>query len=64
MYHASKRLFLESWHSIREPNAINEHIYIPDIYKALGNPKWRLRGSFKAIICIRKSFMLKKVIVF
>ena len=26
-------------YSIREPNAINEHIYIPDIYKALGNPK-------------------------
>ena len=35
----SKRLFLEAWHLIREPNAINEHIYIPDIYKALGNPK-------------------------
>ena len=35
----SKRLFLAAWHSIREPNAINEHIYIPDIYKALGNPK-------------------------
>ena len=35
----SKRLFLEAWHSIRERNAINEHIYIPDIYKALGNPK-------------------------
>ena len=34
-----KRLFLEAWHSIREPNSINEHIYIPDIYKALGNPK-------------------------
>ena len=25
---------------------INEHIYIPDIYKALGNPKWRFCGSF------------------
>ena len=35
----SKRLFLEAWHSIREPNPIHEHIYIPDIYKALGNPK-------------------------
>ena len=35
----SKRLFLEAWHSISDPNAINEHIYIPDIYKALGNPK-------------------------
>ena len=35
----SKRLFLEAWHSIREPKAINEHIYIPDISKALGNLK-------------------------
>ena len=35
----SKRLFLEAWHSIRETNTINEHIYIPEIYKALGNPK-------------------------
>ena len=26
--------------AIREPSTINEHIYIPDIYKAaLGNPK-------------------------
>ena len=37
----SKRLFLKAWHLIREPNTTNEHIYIPDIYKALGNPKWR-----------------------
>ena len=35
----SKRLFLEVWNSICEANAINEHIYIPHIYKALGNPK-------------------------
>jgi len=35
----SKRFFLEAWHSIRDANAINEHNYIPDIYKALGNPK-------------------------
>ena len=49
---------------IREPNAINEYIYIPDIYKALGNPKWHFHSSFKALICIRKPFMLKKVIVF
>ena len=34
-----KRLFLEAWHLIREPNSINEHVYVPDIYKALGNPK-------------------------
>ena len=32
--------------NIREPNSINEHIYIPDIYKALGNPKWRFCSSF------------------
>lgn len=44
----SKRLFLEAWHSIRETNSINEHIYIPDIYKALGNIKWRSFGSFFA----------------
>ena len=42
----SKILFLKTWHSIRESNAINEHTYIPDIYKALGNPKWRFCGSF------------------
>ena len=35
----SKRLFLEAWHSIREPYAIDEHIYSPDIYKAFSNPK-------------------------
>ena len=34
-----KEIVLEAWHSICEPNAINEHIYIPGIYKALGNPK-------------------------
>ena len=38
-FQGSKRLFLEAWHSIGESNAINEHIYIPDIYKALGNQK-------------------------
>ena len=42
-----KEIVFSSVHSIREPNAINEHIYIPDIYKALGNPKWRFCGSFK-----------------
>ena len=56
----SKRLFLEVWHSIREPNAINEHIYIPDIYKALGNPKWRFCDSFKALICIRSHFIAEE----
>ena len=48
--------FLEAWHSIREPNSINEHVYIPDIYKALGNPKWRFYGFFKHSFCIRKPF--------
>ena len=31
-----KKIILEAWHPVRERNAINEHIYIPDIYKALG----------------------------
>ena len=31
----SRRLFLEVWHSIREPNSINDHAHIPDIYKML-----------------------------
>ena len=53
-------MFLEAWHSIREPNAINEHIYIPDIYKALGNPKWRFCDSFKALICIRSHFIAEE----
>lgn len=32
-YH--KRLFLEAWHSLRDQNAGNEHIDIPNIYKSL-----------------------------
>ena len=35
----SKTLVLEAWHSICGPNAINEQICFPDIYKTLGNPK-------------------------
>ena len=27
-----KRLFLEAWHSIADPNSINEHIQIPRSY--------------------------------
>ena len=46
----SKRLFLEAWHSIHELNDINEHIYISDIYKYLGNPKWHFYGSFKVTV--------------
>ena len=34
----SRRLFLEAWHSIREPNSINEHVHIPEMYKILANP--------------------------
>jgi len=34
----SRRLFLEAWHSIREPNSINEHMHIPEMYKILANP--------------------------
>jgi len=32
-YH--KRVFLEAWHSLRDQNAGNEHIDIPDINKSL-----------------------------
>ena len=39
---------LTTWHSVRKPNAINEHIYIPDIIKALENPKWQPCGSYKS----------------
>ena len=53
----SKRFFLEAWHSIREPNAINEHIHIPDIYKTLGNPKWCFCAFLKALICFHKPFL-------
>ena len=41
----SKRLFLEASRSVRKLNSINEHIYIPDIYNALGNHKWRFPAA-------------------
>ena len=31
----NKGVFLEAWHSLRDQNAGNEHIDIPDIYKTL-----------------------------
>jgi len=34
----SRRLFLEAWHSIREPNSM----HIPEMYKILANPQWIL----------------------
>lgn len=33
-----RRLFLEAWRSIREPNSVDEQTHIPDKYKALANP--------------------------
>jgi len=33
-----RKLFLEAWQSIREPNSINEHVHIPEMYKILANP--------------------------
>ncbi|KAL9952730.1 hypothetical protein ACROYT_G040023 [Oculina patagonica] len=32
-----QRLFLEAWHSVRDGNAINEHVAFPNIYKKLNN---------------------------
>ena len=31
----NKRLVLEAWHSMRESNSINEHIYFPKVYNIL-----------------------------
>ena len=62
----SKTLFLEAWHSIHEPNAINEHITF--LTFNLQGPRQSQvtfsRGSYKALIYIRTPFMLKKVIEF
>ena len=38
----SRKLFLEAWQSISEPNSITDHIHIPDIYKIFANPQWVL----------------------
>ena len=57
----SKRLFLEAWHSIRDPNAISEHIYIPDIYKALGQVTF-LR-LFRLYSILTKTFLQKSFLV-
>ena len=32
-----QRLFLEAWHSVRDANSINEHVYFPNVYKNLNN---------------------------
>ena len=40
-YQWSTRLLLKGWYSIWEQNAINEPIYLPDVYEAPGHPKWR-----------------------
>ena len=37
-------------------NSINEHIYIPEICKTLGNLNWRFCDSIKALIYICKPF--------
>ena len=61
----SKRLILEARHSICGPNAINEQICFPDSLQDLRQPQVTFSpGSFKALIYIRKPFMLKRVKVF
>ena len=32
-----QRLFLEAWHSLQDPNAINEHIALPNVYNNIKN---------------------------
>ena len=33
--HYHQRLFLEAWMSVKDPNAGNDHIIIPEVYKCL-----------------------------
>jgi len=32
-----QRLILEAWHSVRDRNAINEHIVLPNVYNGIKN---------------------------
>ena len=32
-----QRLILEAWHSVRDANAINEHIELPNVYNNIKN---------------------------
>ena len=32
-----QRLILEAWHSVRDTNAINEHIALPNVYNSIKN---------------------------
>ena len=32
-----QRLILEAWHSVRDTNAINEHIALPNVYNSITN---------------------------
>ena len=32
-----QRLILEAWHSMRDNNAINEHVSLPNVYKNIRN---------------------------
>ena len=34
----AQRMFLEAWHSMCDPNSINENIQIPNMYTILANP--------------------------
>ena len=33
--HYHQRLFLEAWMSVKDPNAGNDHMVIPEVYKFL-----------------------------
>ena len=32
--HYDQRLFLEAWKSVKDPNAGNDHMAIPEVYKS------------------------------
>ena len=33
--HYHQRLFLEAWMSVKDPNAGNDHMVLPEVYKCL-----------------------------
>ena len=57
-----QRLILEAWHSVRDANAINEHIALPNVYcqrasraKTLGWRGGREQCHVKDVVCMQKN---------
>ena len=60
----SKRLFLEAWHSIREPNSIMNTFTFLTFTRPLVIPSNVSAAFLKRSFTFVSHFMLKKVIVF